>query len=362
MNYSTINKLQTKMSRFGSKEEIIKAIGNQFELMESGKLEINDLELLVDQARELYERVLIIRHKAYEEKVFGEPKTIVEELEIIEVQEIETLELELEEEESDEKITSIADILNSNSDLFAIEEKPFDFDVFNENPSTNVAEIVSEELELEEEIKEEPSIEEESIVSDDLANESSENYNELNKIEVEEAINELSEEAFEEEENLMDEEIDSEQDEEIDQEIEVESFNSEFFPNETQAVEEEEKMIFNDTASETIENKPVYEERTIGNSIFDKILKHDDSLASRLMLSKLDTLIGAFGFNEKFQCIQELFKSSSEDFNQAIMILDNLQNFEEAKNQLEYYVHLNNWNLESEIVGEFIRKVERRFK
>ncbi len=160
----------------------------------------------------------------------------------------------------------------------------------------------------------------------------------------------------------MDEEIDSEHDEEIDQEIEVASFNSEFFPNETQAVEDDEKMIFNDTTSEIIENEPIHEERTIGNSIFDKILKQDDSLASRLMLSKLDTLIGAFGFNEKFQCIQELFKSSSEDFNQAIMILDNLQSFDEAKNQLEYYVHLNNWNLESEIVGEFIRKVERRFK
>jgi hypothetical protein len=350
------------MSKFGSKEEIIKAIGNQFELMESGKLEISDLESLVDQARELYERVLIIRHKAYEEKVFGESKTSIEKIEVIEVQKFEQLELEPEVEETEEKITSIADILNSNSDLFAIEEKPFDFDVFNGTPGTNVAEIVSEELELEEEIKEEPSFEEESILSVDLVNESSKNYNEFNKIEVEEVINKLSEEAFEHEQNLMDDEIDSEHDEEIDQEIEVESFNSEFFPNETQEVEEEENMIFSDISSETIENKPVYEERTIGNSIFDKILKQDDYLGSRLILSKLDTLIGAFGFNEKFQCIQELFKSSSEDFNQAIMILDNLQNFNEAKNQLEYYVHLYNWNLESEIVGEFIRKVERRFK
>jgi len=72
-------------------------------------------------------------------------------------------------------------------------------------------------------------------------------------------------------------------------------------------------------------------------------------------------LIGSFGFNEKFQCVQELFNGSSDDFNQALEILDNQNNFQEAKKQLMFYVHLNKWDLESEVVIEFIRKVERRY-
>ena len=66
------------MTKFESKEELIKGIESTFNLLDIGKLSMEDLENLVVQTKELYERAIILRFKAYEEKVFGEIKEVIE--------------------------------------------------------------------------------------------------------------------------------------------------------------------------------------------------------------------------------------------------------------------------------------------
>ncbi len=82
---------------------------------------------------------------------------------------------------------------------------------------------------------------------------------------------------------------------------------------------------------------------------------------SRLMSPKIQSLVGAFGLNEKLQCIRELYNGSSDAFNQAIEKVDNQSDFVSAKEVLSQHAIENSWDLESNLVNEFLQKVERRF-
>ncbi|MCE3295406.1 MAG: hypothetical protein K0R65_1120 [Crocinitomicaceae bacterium] len=289
------------MSKFGSKEDIVKSIESHFQRMQSGKLSMDALEELVEQARELYERMLVLRYKAYEEKVFGEAKEVLDQHESKAAQqETHWFHQDVEEETRAETVQEPAPQEEQAS------EPVFDFSLFDEP----AAESPSGQSEV--------------------------------KTENEPAVNSWSAPENEEDpENKQEEEEEKTQFVTMDTDL----------PYDSEVAAE----IHTSEASETIP-EPV----PSGDDIFKHILSKDDP--SRMLGSKLHTLVGAFGFNEKFQCIQELFKGSTEDFNQAIDVLDNMQTMDEARQQLQFYVRLNNWDLDSEITAEFVRKVERRFR
>jgi hypothetical protein len=367
------------MSKFGSKEELLKSIEAIFNQMHSGKLSMDDLESLVEQTRELNERALILRYKAYEEQVFGEAKMNMEVIS-------ETMEEEIAlpskmNEVSDEFLTSDnsieAQVTLPSTGLFEVtneemespfeietkKEEPkeaiFDFDVFNQVPEEK---FVEEEIEEEEEIFE-------NAATDSLEEE------------LEEEIIHRSEEEFEQVENHSSEYTGEDDIEDLNEDFRVANFMEESMDHMDSSSSEDhlresefevrsentaptEEEIVESQATTSFESKPVeptFQQEVKTVSIFKSILDSNDN-STHLFISKLDTLIGAFGFNEKYQCIQELFNGSSEDFNQAIDVLDTLTNFQEAEKQLEFYVHLNKWDLESEIVAEFVRKIERRFR
>jgi hypothetical protein len=60
------------MSKFGSTLEIHARIGEVLNKLKSDKLEIDEFENLLDHARELYERLLILRYKAFEKYASGQ--------------------------------------------------------------------------------------------------------------------------------------------------------------------------------------------------------------------------------------------------------------------------------------------------
>lgn len=367
------------MSRFGSKEELLKSIEAIFNQMHSGKLSMDDLESLVEQTRELNERALILRYKAYEEQVFGEAKinmeviseTVEEEIALPSKMNEVADEFFASETSMDAQVTlpstGLFEVKNEEKEApFELEtqeeeakEAIFDFDVFNQVPEEK---FVEEEIEEEEEIFENAptdSLEEE--LEEEIIHRSEEEFEQVENHSKEYAGEDSMEDLNEDfrDSNFMEESMDR-----------VDSSNSEDHLRES----EFEVRLENTTpAEEIVENQsiPSFESTTVEPtfqqeevktvSIFKSILESNDN-STHLFISKLDTLIGAFGFNEKYQCIQELFNGSSEDFNQAIDVLDALTNFQEAEKQLEFYVHLNKWDLESEIVAEFVRKIERRFR
>ncbi|MEY3236015.1 MAG: hypothetical protein RI883_116 [Bacteroidota bacterium] len=122
-------------------ESNISAIQTALANLNAGKLTQDELESLVENAKEVYERAVVLRYKAFELKVFGEKEveepifaapifenSFIEETEL----EVSELELDIPAEELEEKEEEI------------VEENPaFDFSLFDDT----VEEVKEEELE-----------------------------------------------------------------------------------------------------------------------------------------------------------------------------------------------------------------------
>ena len=63
-----------KKSEFKSIEDIIKNLKENADKLASGKLPVEEMDTLLEDSRELYERLVVLRHKAYETMVHGEVK------------------------------------------------------------------------------------------------------------------------------------------------------------------------------------------------------------------------------------------------------------------------------------------------
>ncbi len=54
------------MSSFDTKDSLLESVNSLFHSLNKGELSVNELETLVVQTRELYERAIVLRHKAFE--------------------------------------------------------------------------------------------------------------------------------------------------------------------------------------------------------------------------------------------------------------------------------------------------------
>jgi len=95
--------------------------------------------------------------------------------------------------------------------------------------------------------------------------------------------------------------------------------------------------------------------------IYGKLNSNDGTLAARLMSVRLETLKGAFGFNERLQIIQELFNGSNDEFNNLIEKLESIPSKEEARSLVSSYANKYHWDAESQLAIELIQKVERKY-
>lgn len=98
-----------------------------------------------------------------------------------------------------------------------------------------------------------------------------------------------------------------------------------------------------------------------GTSFWEQLNIKDNSLSTQFEGAKIDTLIGAFGLNEKLRFINDLFDGSSESFSDAIKILDSQSNIEEAKLKSAELANQHNWDAEEESVVDFMMMVNRRY-
>jgi hypothetical protein len=405
------------MTKFVSKEEILKDIEHSFNLLNEGKLELNELELLVDKTRELYERALILRHKVYEEKVFGEVKEVLEDntdrfigddscirnviKAVIDEEELLSSETgDLNDELSNQLNNNYLDNnINNNieqkqthfSTSLSIEQIPnepiFDFDIFNEKVENEFVELndeISDELSDDENVI---NVNNEFITEDDSS--ANKEVDSSIKTEDDDDLEDKEIDINEEEINIgiekeiIQDEIDfiskiehnaslnPEENNNIDDKIDVNPFESEdeliLKENDFESLNnhEEDEIDLNQDEIQEIELNKAEMEIEQSNleidDVFSSILIKNDLLSNRLMYSKLDSLFGAFGINEKIQMVEELFNGSNDDFNQALIVLDQAANFDEAKKQLLFYKHLNKWNIENQTTIDFIQKIQRRF-
>jgi hypothetical protein len=271
-------------------KELVSAIENGLKKISKGNITRIELEETVASSRELYERLLIVRYKVYENSILADKES--EELEVV------YKETEVKKEEET--------IPDENKDI---------------------------ELIFEEETND---IAEDSIIRFDLF-----------------ATPEIESEV-EEDEVLpeVEKEIEQSIEEDILPEIEI---------KEEELVEENlysEEEIENTANDNTETSKEIAED---SSSLFPKILKIEKSIAQNYQVMTLETLIGSFTLNERLQFINELFDGSSDLFSSAIKRLDSLDNRDSARSVIAEYAAENNWDLDGEVVEDFMLKICSRY-
>ncbi|MEN9743614.1 MAG: hypothetical protein RLZZ65_1419 [Bacteroidota bacterium] len=276
--------------------------------IESGQLSPEDMELLVEDAKELYERMVIMRYKIYETNVLGVSEPVVS--------------ASIRQPEIETPIDLFGAI-----DLTA--EPEFEVTFANEDP------IIAEEK-VSYPIEEEPeaqSFEEETIEDSFEAETEEETVFENTSFEEEKAA-----ESFEEETETQS----------FEEEAEEDSFEA----------ETEEETVFENTSFEE-EAESHYEPQFSANQPI-WMAEMEANIRDNRSVFPLDTLAGAFTLNEKLQFINELFDGSSDDFSSSVKQLDQLANMDAARNMLAELSTTFNWDTESEIVEDFLYKICRR--
>jgi len=123
---------------------------------------------------------------------------------------------------------------------------------------------------------------------------------------------------------------------------------------EVEIIEEQEKV---EAQLETVTESSEDAEGTF----LDQLNISDSSLHTTMNDAKLDSLIGAFGLNEKLRYINDLFDGSSEMFGNAVKILDTQTDIDAANEKVNEMAEEHSWDPEEETVVEFLSYVNRRY-
>ena len=272
-------------------KELVSAIENGLKKISKGNITLIELEETVASSRELYERLLIVRYKVYENSILADEES----------EEHEDVDNETEvkkEEETIPKENQDREIIFEEETNGIAEDSIIRFDLF----ATPEIESEVEEDEVLPEVENEI---EQSIEKEDI----------LPEIEIKE-------------EELVEENLYS---------------------------EEEIENIANDSAETS---KEITED---ASSLFPKLMKIEKSIAQNYQVMTLETLIGSFTLNERLQFINELFDGSSDLFSSAIKRLDALDNRDSARSVIAEYAAENNWDLDGEVVEDFMLKICSRY-
>jgi hypothetical protein len=303
------------------------------EKLESGALSPEDMELLVEDAKELYERMVILRYKIYETNVLGVKEPVVSAS--IRQTEIET-----------------------PIDLFGSIEEPTiapepEFEVTFANGESEILDQEASTEQWQEEQEEEEEEEEELILEKEVEQPEEVEQPIIEEDEVVEPIQAVKEHILE----------DEKEEEPIQEEEEIKEPLHTF----EKPIQEEEPFqekiegpiqTFEDPIQETEAPTPWEPQFSADQPIW--MAEMEANIRDSRSVFPLDSLIGAFTLNEKLQFINELFEGSSDDFSTNIKQLDQLASMDAARNMLAELAQTFNWDTESEIVEDFIYKICRR--
>lgn len=283
-------------------------LNSLLEALKKGQLNQEALDELVATAHSIYETALILRYKAYEHKVFG--LTTTEDI---------SSSFPLGKDTTMEVAQETVQELPLFDLSFDTEENKQDNS--NEGTTDSVSEL--ETISEEKLIEKEHDLEEE-VISADAVNESTDNIpftnDTLTTPSMETPLPSIATEEIVQITTITDEPITEQAKNPIDAPSDIQA-NIEF----------------------------IQRHKTIT----------PDEMA-QIRMTKLESLVGSFGLNERLQYINELFKGSSEEFSTAIKELDKPVSFEEVLMKTSVYAVDFSWEKESETVADFISKLKRR--
>jgi len=261
------------MTKFKSQKDIVETIALNLNDLEAGNLSLEALEGHCNLVRELYERTIVLRYKAFENSI---------EKIVVEVPQMLIEEASIETKIDPIQMQETASMFNNKNEN---EEPAIEFSLFDED--------------------EDPEIDDE-------------NEKEIIDIPVAQPIIETTE------------------------------------PLVNQVIEEQTELHKIEEVQEPVSPAD-------SGKFLRKFQSIENELTNQLGFSKLQTLVGSFGLNERLQYINELFDGSSEVFSDAIKSLDVLPNINTAKSLTADLAIQNNWDVESDTVEEFIQKICRRY-
>lgn len=282
--------------------------------LESGQLSPEDMELLVEDAKELYERMIILRYKIYETNVLGVREPVIS--------------ASLRQPEIETPI-----------DLFGAIDEPAPAPEFEVTFANDESEYSNEAIfndEIEEELEDEVELEDEEVQNETV--EAVEQLEEV--IEMPDAIETAHEEVIE-----IQEETPREEETPLPEEVIEEPIVHELLEEPT----ESPSAQASNWEPEFSADQPIW------------MAEMEANIRDNRSVFPLESLIGAFTLNEKLQFINELFDGSSDDFSSNIKQLDQLASMDAARNMLAELSQTFNWDTESEIVEDFIYKICRRY-
>jgi hypothetical protein len=298
------------------------------EKLESGALSPEDMELLVEDAKELYERMVILRYKIYETNVLGVKEPVIS-ASIRQTQ-----------------IETPIDLFGSIEEPTIAPEPEFEVTFANGESEILDQEASTEQWQDEEDEEDEvvEPIQEEDEVVEPIQEEE----------EFEETAQTFQEPILEEEKEEVEQPI-IEEDEVIEPIQEEEEFEEPVQTFQEPILEEEKEE---EPIQETEAPTPWEPQFSADQPIW--MAEMEANIRDSRSVFPLESLIGAFTLNEKLQFINELFDGSSDDFSTNIKQLDQLTSMDAARNMLAELAQTFNWDTESEIVEDFIYKICRR--
>jgi hypothetical protein len=240
--------------------DLSKKLNDKIAEIESGDLELSDLEGVVSDSRELYERLLILKHKAYEQ---------------------------IEHPSETEKEKTIVDVVEEEEEVKEEEEPTLDFSG-------------------------------------------------------------ITEESEEEEQPSFDFTADEESETEESNEPTIE------IPKEEPSKEDKEDL-FKDSHVE--KHEPEDE-----NTLNEKLKEEEElSLRKKLQSTAVSDLKSEISIAKKFEYITFMFEGKNESYNDAIEVLNNCVDGDDARVKLNEYSSKYNWDLENKSIIKFVELVERRY-
>ena len=117
---------------------------------------------------------------------------------------------------------------------------------------------------------------------------------------------------------------------------------------------DDSSSIAEDSGTEDLISDETVTKAGTSESFLERLQLDDDSVASRFSAGKLETLIGAFGLNQRLRYINDLFDGSSEMFSEAIKMLDSQTALDVANEKAAQLAVQHSWDPEEEVVVEFM--------
>ena len=340
------------MTSFDTLQSISSRLNELTSQLSTSKLSKEELVEFETLSRKLYERAVILNYKAKEESVYGKS--------------------------TDKVANPILPFLNKEEEVEPIETKQPIAENYME-AIVEQHEIVEEEEEIIEEYKSEEvdsdiheeSTPEKAVVKDDgrvqfdfsggfdtakVAEKSaheSETVAENPNNKKEESINEIVEDIQEEEPKVEVKKA------EISEPITEKEAPKEEKINESIA-QKEETLIQEKPSTSLNEVLQGGDDKTA--SFYARFSKaNKEARGDRLGTSKISSLKGAIGLNDRLQFINELFDGDSNLYNDTIDQLDRLESNEASLKKLSEIAAHNNWNKEDSSVDEFGHFITRRY-